>query len=75
MTLAELIHSLRQLLGHAGYLLPGVDATSLDESLPVAYLCSEDVLNKLASFLNLWQHQRKIDLLTLTSPDDNAGPI
>ena len=46
---------------------------SLDESLTVSDLGSEDALNELASFLNLWHRQGKIDLLTLAAPDDNAG--
>ena len=46
---------------------------SLDESLSVANLCAEDVLNELAGLLNFWHGQRKIDLFTLASSDDNAG--
>lgn len=53
--------------------VPQIGATSSDESLPVADLYAEDVLNKLAGLLNLWHSQRKINLFALASPDDNAG--
>ena len=70
MTLPELIHGLRQLLRHAGRL--PVDAMNLDEPLPVADLRAQDMLDELASFLDLRHGQRKIDLFALTSSDDNA---
>ena len=70
MALAKLVYGFRQLFIHAGRL--PVDAMNLDESLPVADLRAQDMLDELASFLDLRHGQRKIDLLAFASSDDNA---
>ncbi len=73
MALPKLVDSLRQLRWQANYLPIGFVPRILDESLAVAYLRSEDVLNELASFLHFWHGQRKIDILAFAASNDDAG--
>ena len=46
---------------------------SLDESLPVANLYAENMLNELASLLYFRHREGEKDLLALAPPDHNAG--